>query len=64
VQEPMEVSDVVAAVALRVDEIQDHRQPRFAIDDGVRWHWTDDEAQRRDGEIRDALAELAASLSG
>jgi hypothetical protein len=64
VQEPMEVSELVAAVALHVDEIQDHRQPRFAIDDGVRWHWTDDEAQRRDGEIRDALAELAASLSG
>jgi hypothetical protein len=53
----------VAAVALHVDEIQDHRQPRFAIDEGVRWHWTDDEAEQRDGEIREALAGLAASLS-
>ena len=64
VQEPMTVSDRVAAVALHVDEIQDHRQPRFAIDDGVRWHWTDDDAERRDGEIRAALAVVAASLSG
>jgi hypothetical protein len=62
-QEPMEISDSVAAVALHVDEIQDHRQPRFAIDEGVRWHWTDDEAEQRDGEIREALAGLAASLS-
>ncbi len=64
VHEPMAIADDVAAVALHVDEIQDHRQPRFAIDDGVRWHWTDDEAERRDGEIRDALAVVAASLSG
>ena len=63
-REPMGISDRLAAVALRVDEIQDHRQPRFAIDDGVRWHWTDDEAERRDREIREALAELAAALSG
>jgi hypothetical protein len=62
VQEPMEISDRVAAVALHVDEIHDHREPRFAIDEGVRWHWTDDEAERRDGEIRRALAELAAAL--
>ena len=44
----MEISDRVAAVELHVGEIQDHGQPRFAIDDGVRWHWTDDEAERRD----------------
>jgi hypothetical protein len=64
VQEPMEVSDGVAAVALRVEEIQDHRQPRFVIDEGVRWHWTDEQAERRDGEIRDALAALAVSAPG
>jgi hypothetical protein len=47
-----------------VEEIQDHRQPRFAIDDGVRWHWADEQAERRDGEIRRALAELAGTLPG
>jgi len=60
VQEPMAVSDRVAAVALDVDRIQDHGQPRFAIDDGVRWRWTDDEARARDAQIRAALVALAA----
>ena len=58
-QEPMEISDKVAALAIDVDEIQDHDQPRFEIEGGVRWHWTDDEAERRDAEIRAALAALA-----
>jgi hypothetical protein len=61
VQEPMAISDRVCAVALDVHEIQDHGQPRFAIEAGVRWRWTDEEAQRRDGEIRAALRELAGS---
>jgi hypothetical protein len=59
VAEPMAVSDGVAAVRLDVEEIQDHGQPRFRIDAGVRWHWTDPEAERRDAEIRAALAALA-----
>jgi hypothetical protein len=59
VEEPMAVSDRVAAVRLDVDRIQDHGQPRFTIDAGVRWHWTDAEAERRDAEIRAALAALA-----
>jgi hypothetical protein len=58
VREPMTVSDRVAAVALDVDAIQDHRQPRFTIDAGVTWHWTDDEARDRDADIRAELAEL------
>ncbi len=60
VADPMAISDRVAAVALDVRRIQDHGQPRFAIDDGVRWRWTDPEAERRDAEIRAALQELAA----
>jgi flavin reductase (DIM6/NTAB) family NADH-FMN oxidoreductase RutF len=60
VADPMTISDRVAAVALDVRRIQDHGQPRFAIDDGVRWRWTDPEAERRDAEIRAALQELAA----
>ncbi len=59
-QEPMEISDKVAALALDVDAIQDHGQPRFEIEAGVRWRWTDAEAEARDAEIRQALSALAA----
>ena len=61
VQEPMRVSDRVAAVRLDVQWMQDHGQPRFEIESGVRWRWTDDEAASRDGEIRAALAALAGA---
>jgi len=59
VQEPMTISDKVAAVAVDVESIQDHDQPRFAIEAGVRWAWTDADAAARDAEIRAALAALA-----
>jgi flavin reductase (DIM6/NTAB) family NADH-FMN oxidoreductase RutF len=59
VQEPMTISDRVAAVRLDVQWMQDHGQPRFAIEAGVRWRWTDEESERRDAEIRAALDELA-----
>ena len=59
VQSPMTVSDKVAAVAIHVDSIQDHDQPRFAIEAGVRWAWTDADAAARDHEIRAALTALA-----
>lgn len=63
VEEPMAVSDRVAAVALDVEEVKDHGQPRFEILDGVRWRWTDPAAEARDAEIRQALARIAARLS-
>ena len=59
VQEPMTVSDRIAALRLDVERIQDHNQPRFEIEDGVRWHWTDEEADRQDAQVRVALRELA-----
>ena len=61
VAEPMAVSDRVAAVRIDVDAIQDHGQDRFEIDAGVRWHWTDPDAERQDAEIRAALARLTSS---
>jgi hypothetical protein len=64
VAESLPGAEGVAAVALEVDEIQDHRQPTFVIVDGVRWHWTDAEAGRRDGEVRAALLALAEGLAG
>jgi hypothetical protein len=59
VQEELDGAEGVAAVALEVDDVQDHMQPRFAIDAGVRWRWTDDEARAADAAVRDALDELA-----
>jgi hypothetical protein len=61
VQEPMAAAERVAAVRLDVERIQDHNQPRFEIQDGVRWRWTDPEADREDGRTRAALRELAAA---
>ena len=62
-EEPLAESGVVAAVRLDVHGIQDHRQPRFAIEEGVRWHWTDAEAHERDGEVRAALRRVAGTAS-
>lgn len=59
IADPMAVSDAVAAIALDVETIQDHTQPRFAIEAAVRWRWTDDDARERDAVIRAALLELA-----
>lgn len=59
VEEPMAISDRVTAIRIDVDAIQDHGQDSFTIDDGVRWHWTDAEAERRDAEIAAALRRIA-----
>jgi Pyridoxamine 5'-phosphate oxidase len=59
VEEPMAAFDRVAAIRVDVEAIQDHGQDTFEIDDGVRWHWTDREAERRDAQIRAALGALA-----
>ena len=48
----------VAAVRLDVESIQDHSQPTFAIEEGVRWRWTDGEAERADAAVREALRAL------
>ena len=59
VQDPMEVAESVVAVAIEVDEIQDHADPRFAIEGAVRWRWTDPDAAERDAVIHEALRRLA-----
>jgi hypothetical protein len=58
-EEPLAESERVAAVRLDVHAIQDHRQPRFAMEAGVQWRWTDADAQARDAEIRAALERVA-----
>ena len=64
VAESLPGAEGVVAVALEVEEIQDHGQPTFVVVDGVRWHWTDAEAQRRDAAVRAALLALADRLAG
>jgi Pyridoxamine 5'-phosphate oxidase len=59
VQDPMEVAEGVVAVAIDVDAVQSHDDPRFAIEAGVRWRWVDPEAAERDAAIHEALRGLA-----
>ena len=51
------IGEAAGAVAVRLDveSVDDHRQPTFAIEAGVRWRWTDPAAERRDTEVRAAL---------
>jgi hypothetical protein len=53
------LAEGVVAVEIEVHDVQDHDRPTFAIEAGVRWRWTDPEAQRRDAEVQAALARLA-----
>jgi hypothetical protein len=50
--------DRVSYVRVDVEEVADHDQPAFAIEDGVRWRWTDAEAEAGDAEVRAALRDL------
>jgi hypothetical protein len=59
VEDPMTVSESVVAVAIEVDDVQRHADPRFAIEAGVGWRWVDAEAAARDAAIHEALRGLA-----
>ena len=54
-----DLSDAVVAVRLDVERLQDHGQPTFEIEEGVRWRWLDDEARERDAQLRAALKALS-----
>ncbi|HEY2440215.1 MAG TPA: hypothetical protein VGI07_08295 [Solirubrobacteraceae bacterium] len=54
-----ELVEGVVAVELSVDRLQDHNRATFVIQDGVRWRWTDPEAEERDARVREALIRLA-----
>jgi hypothetical protein len=59
-----ELAGGVAAVAIEVDDVQDHDRPTFEIRAGVEWRWTDPEAQARDREVRTALEQLVRDWHG
>jgi len=54
----VEEGERVAFVRVEAERLQDHRQETFVIEDGVRWRWTDEEAERADAAVRAALAKL------
>jgi hypothetical protein len=53
------IADGVVAVEIAVDRVQDHDRPTFTIESGVRWRWTDPDAESRDADVRAALRRLA-----
>ena len=55
------LAEGVVAVEIEVERVQDHDRPTFAIEGGVRWRWTDPDAERRDAAVRAALTRLAAA---
>ncbi len=59
--EPLPGAENVVGVVLEVDRVQDHGTRRFAVTDGVQWHWTDEESERRDAQVRAALQALASA---
>jgi hypothetical protein len=61
VQEPMLGASMFAAVAIDVENIDDHRQREFVVDSGVSLDWTNERTQRFVQEHLNALREVAAS---
>ena len=54
----------VAAVAVDVEQVQDHGRSTFEIESAVSWRWTDAQAAARDAEVRAALERLAGADTG
>jgi oxalate decarboxylase len=61
VQERMASAPGQAAIALEVEEIDDHRQAAFAVDSGLGVEWRDELAH---GAVGDRVAELRALAGG
>ena len=61
VQESMVAAPAFAAVAIDVENIDDHRQREFAVDSGVSLDWTNERTERFLQEHLNALREVAAS---
>jgi hypothetical protein len=61
VQEPMLGAPMFAAVAIDVENIDDHRQREFAVDSGVSLDWTNERTEQFLQEHLSALREVAAS---
>ncbi len=54
-----ELTAGVAAVEIEISWVQDHNRDTFEIQSPVGWRWSDEQAEHRDAELREALARLA-----
>ena len=61
VREPMLGAPAFAAIAMDVENIDDHRQRDFVIDSGVSLDWTNERTEQFVQEHLNALREVAAS---
>src|SRR6476659_5497014 len=61
VQESMVVAPAFAAVAIEVENIDDHRQRELVVDSGVSLDWTNERTERFVQEHFNVLREVAAS---
>jgi hypothetical protein len=61
VQEPMPGAPMFAAVAIDVENIDDHRQRDLVVDSGVSLDWTNERTEQFLQEHLNALREVAAS---
>jgi len=61
VQESMVAAPTFAAIAIDVENIDDHRQRDLVVDSGVSLDWTNERTQRFLQEHLNALREVAAS---
>jgi hypothetical protein len=58
IAEPLDPDGRVNGLELAVETIWDHNGPTFGMDEGVRWHWTDADAERGDDAAHAALERL------
>jgi flavin reductase (DIM6/NTAB) family NADH-FMN oxidoreductase RutF len=56
--EVVDADDRISYVRLDVESVEDHDQPTFSLDEGVRWHWTEERAEAGDADVRARLHEL------
>lgn len=61
-QEPMAAAPDYAAIAIDVEQIDDHRQPAFEVEAGVDRRWLDEGERDALGRRVRALTELAVGL--
>ena len=59
IAEPLDPDGRVNGLELVVETIWAHNGPPFGMDEGVNWHWTDDDAKRGDDNAHAALERLA-----
>lgn len=58
IAEPLDPDGRVNGLELTAEIIWDHNGPTFSMDEGVRWHWSDEDARQGDAAAHDAMDAL------